>query len=127
MTNQQLQSNLKQMAEFMGMNLDHLEHEEGMDHNWTNPPKGLHWSFESPPPFNTSSDWLLPVIYKFRDLSDEHEDNNNAKEHFDKWSKIKRAFFDAKTLPEGITRAFELLSEGIEWFNQLKNKYEKEK
>lgn len=57
------------IAEFMGMKLYSLEHEEGTDHSWTNCPEGQHWAFETPPHFDRSWDWLMPVVQKIDRLN----------------------------------------------------------
>lgn len=55
------------IAEFMGMVLETTEHEEGTDYSWTNCPPMEHWAFDSPPPFDRSWDWLMPVVEKINE------------------------------------------------------------
>lgn len=63
-----LQTDNAIVAEFMGMVLDTVEHEEGTDHSWSNCPKGQYWAFDTPPFFDRSWDWLMPVVEKIESL-----------------------------------------------------------
>jgi hypothetical protein len=57
------------ISEFMGMERDYIEDDYGIDCDWTNPPKGQRWPSDSPPPFDISWDWLMPVVEKIGNIT----------------------------------------------------------
>lgn len=64
------------IAEFMGMT--RTEHQgRTIEYSWNPCPINKHWPCKAAPPFNTSWDWLMPVVTKIQTLKKYRKDGKD--------------------------------------------------
>lgn len=102
------------IALFMGMDLKQDKDDPGFEWEWINGPSKSFWPSKTPPPFNTSWDWLMPVVEKIelmewciRVENWPKKFKSPYKEHYSVWMWLSK-----------IEAVFNAVYQFITWYNK---------